>query len=80
MQVYGNEQLSGSMFCAGDLRGGKDACKGDSGGPAIAKIKGKATLVGITSWGLGCGLPNKPGVYTKVGKFVDWIQNVLSSH
>jgi len=48
------------MFCAGDLEGKKDACKGDSGGPAVAEIQGRATLLGITSWGYGCGRPNKP--------------------
>jgi len=68
-----------SMFCAGHLSGGADTCKQDSGGPAVAEINGKATLVGITSWGDGCGRPNRPGVYTKVGNYVDWIQSNLRS-
>ena len=62
------------MFCAGDLLGKKDACKGDSGGPAVAQIQGRATLFGITSWGYGCGRRNKPGVYTKVIEYVKLIQ------
>ena len=66
------------MFCAGDLLGKKDACKGDSGGPAVAQIHGRATLFGITSWGYGCGRRNKPGVYTKVREYVKWIQRNTS--
>ena len=41
------------MLCGGKLN--TDACHGDSGGPLIANIDGKFTLVGVTSWGIGCG-------------------------
>ena len=54
------------MICGG--KEGHDTCSGDSGGPLIANINGKFTLVGVTSWGKGCGLVDSPGVYADISK------------
>ncbi|KAG2463268.1 PROC protein, partial [Polypterus senegalus] len=58
-------KLTENMLCAGTLGEIKDACSGDSGGPMVTKYKNTWFLVGLVSWGEGCGRIDKLGVYTK---------------
>ncbi|MER7705127.1 serine protease [Kitasatospora sp. NPDC097605] len=66
---YGSATITDRMLCAGEGAGGKDACQGDSGGPLVLD----GVLVGVVSWGLGCGRPGYAGVYTGIGALRSWI-------
>ncbi|XP_076332019.1 trypsin-1-like [Tachypleus tridentatus] len=65
-----------TMLCAGHPEGGTDACMGFSGSPLVLLEENKFSVVGILSFGRGCGGPF-PAVYTRVTEYLDWIESNL---
>ncbi|XP_054831686.1 transmembrane protease serine 12 [Eublepharis macularius] len=65
------------MICAGSESGGVDSCQGDSGGPLMCYFPDATRyyLIGITSFGLGCGKPKFPGIYIRTATYRSWINS-----
>ncbi|KAJ2940957.1 hypothetical protein O0L34_g10217 [Tuta absoluta] len=75
--VYSKEYVTHRHFCAGSISTGSGACNRDVGDPGI--IGGK--LMGIVSFGSpACGTPDAPTVFTKVGFYNDWIEEIMEQH
>ncbi|XP_031765484.2 serine protease snake-like [Galleria mellonella] len=74
------------QLCAGDyVHGGRDTCQGDSGGP-LQYMEDRVDcvntfplhkVIGVTSFGKDCGRKMAPGVYTRVSKYIDWIEGIV---
>jgi len=65
-------------LCAGT--DGADSCQGDSGGPLVAwDDKAGFLLMGLVSWGQGCGAKEKPGVYVRLSSHRPWIESKLAA-
>lgn len=68
-----------SQLCIGSTER-KDTCNGDSGGPVLinhVQPHCRYRVVGITSFGIVCGTPNVPSIYTRVHFYVDWIRREI---
>lgn len=67
-------------ICAGNTEGGKPSCQGDRGGPLVCYEQNRFVLQGVTTWAEGCTLGRTPSVYTRVSKFVDWIDATIKAN
>ncbi len=76
--AYGGT-ITARMLCAGLASGGKDSCGGDSGGPLLIPAGSGWIQAGIVSFGIGCALPNKYGVYTRLSALSGWVKIMQSS-
>ncbi len=71
-------------FCAGNLVGGQDACKGDSGGPVMRELRmsdgsTRWVQIGIVSWGEGCAQAGTYGFYTRLSRYIGWIKQYVGN-
>lgn len=72
-------QIINKQMCAGGAAG-RDSCRGDSGGALMGRQPSVDNwlAVGVVSYGPSpCGTPGWPGVYTRVGAYIDWILSKL---
>ncbi|XP_017060674.1 melanization protease 1 isoform X2 [Drosophila ficusphila] len=63
-----------AQLCVTGISGVEESCDGDSGGPLMAIHRGATYAVGITSYGPPCNQTKWPGVYTKISRYLNWIQ------
>lgn len=61
-------------ICANSGLLGHSTCDGDSGGALVVENK----LIGIVSWGYGCGL-GFPHGFTRVSTYTDWINKTMAT-
>jgi trypsin len=74
-----NGFLGAGVICAGSADPERDSCNGDSGGPLTRAEGRERVLVGLVSWGKGCGLAAVPGIYTDVATYRKWISDAMAS-
>lgn len=74
---YGPAYVSVAHLCAGVPQGGVDSCQGDSGGALAVDQAGTPVVAGIVSTGIGCGLPEYPGIYARVTTYLPWVRQYV---
>lgn len=83
------ENVPDGAMCAGFVSGDFDSCQGDSGGPLIYRSQYSAprpgfasepTLIGVVSWGIGCGLADLYGIYTSTMTYRRWTEEMVVAY
>ncbi|RQM19346.1 hypothetical protein B5M09_014010, partial [Aphanomyces astaci] len=77
-KVLAPHTVNEAMLCAGGKLG-EDSCQGDSGGPLTVESNGSVQLVGVVSWGVGCGNLGNPGVYSRISIARDFIEPFITT-
>ncbi|XP_071953066.1 uncharacterized protein [Antedon mediterranea] len=90
MTLYSNEkcmdfqssmfQITDNIVCAGERDGGHGTCYGDSGGPLVCPDDDNTFyLRGLTSFGYTCANRYRPGGFTRIGRYSEFIDMVMDS-
>ncbi|XP_041471500.1 serine proteinase stubble-like [Lytechinus variegatus] len=73
--------ITNQHICAGEENGRRDSCSGDSGGPLQCQDdQGIWYLLGVVSFGQGCGEERLPGVYTRISTQISFLQGILDTN
>jgi len=68
-------------LCAGLWSAPEGKCLGDFGGPLVCYDDDRNLhLSGLVSWGLSCETVEKPGVYTRVSRYISWIKSTIEEY
>jgi secreted trypsin-like serine protease len=74
-QVYRDFDVRRQIAAGRAAIGNRNICQGDSGGPLLFEIGGRWEVSGISSYLAGCGLPSRPGVFTRTSAYLGWIES-----
>uniref|UniRef100_A0A8C4YA87 Complement factor D n=1 Tax=Gopherus evgoodei TaxID=1825980 RepID=A0A8C4YA87_9SAUR len=73
-RAHHDNTITEKMMCTDSRK--KDTCTGDSGGPLVCN----GIAEGVVAAGSRvCGNHKKPGIYTRIPPYVDWIERVMAS-
>ena len=67
----------GPLVCALRDHSGENQVRGRKENESH-EVKIQYVLVGVTSWGIGCG--KTPGVYAEVADYLDWINEITAQY
>jgi secreted trypsin-like serine protease len=45
----------------------------------FSPLKHQFEVIGIISFGTGCGHANHSGIYTRVSAYLDWIESIIKN-
>lgn len=76
-QAMPGEVIGEDMLCAGGFTD-RGTCFGDSGGPLLWQRDGQLKLLGVVSWGTGCGVAGRYDVFASVASYKAAIEALMS--
>lgn len=74
-----SEFISDANFCSQDHVHRSSLCVGDHGAGFVVDTDEEPTIIGVASFVTNMCNPDFPAVFTSVGPYVDWINEVTQS-